>query len=174
MFPHPLGGGHLTDSVRCTADSTNTFTCEVQLDSNFDTLMCEASAPEPALRPTPQPAPPPAPPAPATNPAVSALVSSFVSRTVVPAPPAPPITGAALLACASSELSLVLAASPGRNPVLAALTMLKASFDTSSCLTLAHNQAVQHNAEAYCAAQGGTVVGIEGDKTICEVHEKAK
>ena len=169
MFSHPLGGGHLTDSVRCSADSTNTFTCEVQLDSNFDTLMCEASGPEPAQRPPPPPAPPPSP-----NPAVSSLVSSFVSRTVVPAPPAAPITAAALLACASSELGLALAAGTAKNPVLGALTMLKASFDASSCLTLAHNEAVQRNAEAYCAAQGGSVVGVEGDKTICEVHEKPK
>jgi len=172
MFSHPLGGGHLTDSVRCSADSPNTFSCEVQIDSDFESLVCESPGPEPTL---PLAAPPLAsPPPPPPDPAVSSLVSSFVSRTLVPAPPAPLISAAALLACASSELGLVLAASAGKNPVLAALTMLKASFDTSSCLTLFHNQAVQHNAEAYCADQGGVVVAVQGDKTICEAHEKAR
>jgi len=41
-------------------------------------------------------------------------------------------------------------------------------------LTLAHNDAVQHNAENYCASQGGVVVGVEGEKTICEVRETLK
>lgn len=154
----------MTDSVRCNTDSPNSFTCEVQLDAN-ETLTCEAPEPEPASAP-----PPPPPP----SPAVSSLVSSFTSRTVVRAPPAPLLDVAALLKCASSELSMALALTSGKSPLISALTMLKASLDTSTCLTLARNEAAQRNAEAYCVGQGGVVVGVEGDKTICEVREQAK
>ena len=156
----------MSDSIRCTATSPNTFTCEVQLDSEPETLTCEAPEPKPTPTPTPTPTP---------SPAVSSLVSSFVSKTVVPAPPAPLITGAALLECASSEASVALAfAGATKGPVLSALTMFKAGFDTGRCLALARNDAAQRNAEEYCAAQGGVVVGVEGNKTICEVRESAK
>ncbi|MEI9952946.1 MAG: hypothetical protein WDO74_29215 [Pseudomonadota bacterium] len=156
----------MTDLVRCTADSSNTFTCEVQLDSEFEALTCEAPEPEQA---------PPPPPPPPSNPAVSLLVSSLVSRTVVPAPPAPLISGAALSKCASSEAAVLLAAAGAtKGPVLGALVMLKAAIDASHCLALAHNDAAQRNAEDYCAAQGGVVTGIDGEKTICEVREIVK
>ncbi|MEI9940910.1 MAG: hypothetical protein WDO69_27145 [Pseudomonadota bacterium] len=169
MSPKHTTEAILTDSVRCTADSPQTFTCEVQHDSDRETLTGRAPEPPPASK-----APPPSP-APPSDPAVSSLVSSFVSRTVVPAPSAPLLSGAALLECASTEASIVLAAlGAAKNPLLGALTMLKASYDTGRCLTLAHNDAVQRNAEAYCAAQGGVVVGVEGEKTICEVRETAK
>ncbi|HEY3256554.1 MAG TPA: hypothetical protein VGJ91_21490 [Polyangiaceae bacterium] len=115
------------------------------------------------------------PEVPASSPAVSALVSSFVSKTVVPAPPAPLLTSAALLECASSEVSVVLAAAAGsRSPIVAGLAMLKAAFDTSRCLAEAHNAAAQRNAEDYCTAQGGVVLGVEGEKTICEVRQTVK
>ena len=153
----------MTDSVRCTTDSSNAFTCEVRLD--FETLTCEAPEPVPE-------APPPPPPA--SSPAVASLVSTFASRTIVPAPSAPLLSPSALLECAPSELSVVLAATMTTGPVIGTLTMLKAAFDTGRCLTLAHNDAVQHNAENYCASQGGVVVGVEGEKTICEVRETLK
>jgi hypothetical protein len=113
-------------------------------------------------------------PAPASSPAVSSLVSSFVSRTVVQPPPAPLVSGAALLKCGSELASVVLAAAVPKNPVLAGLTMLKASFDASRCLALARNDANQRNAEDYCTAQGGVVVGVQGEKMICEVRETEK
>ncbi|HEY0468974.1 MAG TPA: hypothetical protein VGC79_32500 [Polyangiaceae bacterium] len=69
---------------------------------------------------------------------------------------------------------MLLAIGAIKTPIMAGLTMFKASFDTSSCLALAHNDAVQRNAENYCVEQGGVVVGIEGDKTICEVRETGK
>lgn len=152
----------MTDSVRCSADSPQSFTCEVQIESDPETLTCEAPPPEP-------PVPPPA-----ANPAVSSLVKTYVSKTVVPAPPAPLLSRAALLSCAASEAAVLLAAASAKGPVLGALTMLKASLDASHCLTLARNDAAQRNAEDYCKAQGGTVVGVEGNKTICEVRQKAK
>ncbi len=152
----------MTDSIRCTADSPNTFTCEVQLDADLEALSCDASEPE---------LEPPAAP----NPALSLLASRFVSRTLVPAPPAPLITGTALLECASSEASVVLAAvGASKNPYLGALAMLKASIDVSHCLMLARNEAAQRNAEDYCAAQGGVVIGVTDEKTICEVRETVK
>lgn len=161
----------MTDFVRCTADSPNTFSCEVELDSDFETLTCEAPDPAPALLSAPTALPPAA----VSSPAVSLLVSSFVSKTVVLAPPAPLITGAALLECASTELSVVLAAAgASQSPILAALTMLKAGLETSHCLALAHNEAAQRNARDYCTAQGGVVTGVEGEKTICEVRETLK
>jgi hypothetical protein len=52
--------------------------------------------------------------------------------------------------------------------------MLKAAFDTSRCLAEAHNAAAQRNAEDYCTAQGGVVLGVEGEKTICEVRQTVK
>jgi len=152
----------MTDSVRCTADSRNSFTCEVHFDAELASATDDATE---AAR-----AEPPA----VSSPAVESLVSSFVSRTVVPAPPAPLISGPALLKCTSSEASVVLAALAGKGPIIGGLTMLKASFDAASCLTLAHNDAAQRNAEEYCAAQGGVVVGVEGDNTICEVRETVR
>jgi len=172
MFSHPPGEATLTDSVRCSASSPNTFTCEVELDSEFETLTCEAAAPEP---PTATPAPtPPFPATPAADPAVSRLVSSFVSKTLVAAPAPPSISGAALLTCASSELSIVLAALGGKGPLVTSLTMLKAVLDAGSCLTRAHDEAAQRNASDYCVGRGGIVVGVDGDKTTCEVRERVK
>jgi len=149
----------LTDSVRCTADSAHKFSCEVQLDSQFEAEELAAS---------------PLSPPPPSEPAVSTLVSSFVSKTLVPAPPAPLISGAALLKCASSEISLVLAAGAGKGTIMTGLAMIKAALDAGTCLTRAHDDAEQRNAENYCAAQGGVVKGVVGDKTICEVREKAQ
>ena len=156
----------MADSVRCTADSSNSITCEVQLDSDFETLTCEGPERPPPLA---------LPPQSGSDPAVSSLVSSFVSRTVVPAPPAPWISGAALLECSSSELSVVLAAAATtKSPVLAGLSMLKAGIELSQCLALVHDDAAQQNAEDYCAAQGGRVVRVEGNNTVCEVREMVK
>jgi len=160
----------LTDSVRCVADSPYTFSCEVLLDSDPDPLTCEAPEPEAAPVLPPQTSSP----APASSPAVSSLVSSFVSRTAMQPPPAPLVSGAALLKCGSELASVVLAAVVPKNPVLAGLTMLKASFDVSRCLALAHNDASQRNAEDYCLAQGGVVLGDQGENVICEVRETAK
>ena len=156
----------MTDSVRCTPDSSNTLVCEVQIDSDFETLTCEGSERPP-------------PPAQASqfgsDSAVSSLVSSFTSRTVVPAPPAPLLSGDALLQCSSSELSVVLAAAAAtQSPVLAAVSMLKAGIDLSQCWSLAQDDAAQRNAEDYCAAQGGRVIRVEGDNTVCEVRETVK
>jgi hypothetical protein len=79
------------------------------------------------------------------------------------------------LKCASSEISVVLAAAgAGKGSVVAGLVMVKAALDASTCLTLTRNDAAQRNAENYCVAQGGVVKGVEGNKTICEVREKAK
>ncbi len=154
----------MTDSVRCTRDSPNAFSCEVQLDSDFETLTCEAAEPPPP----PTRLPPSATPAP--NPAVSLLVSRVVSRTVHPAPPPPLISAAALATCASSELGIALAAGV-KSPILAGLAMLKAALDAGSCLTRAYDEAAARNALDDCAALGGKVVAVEGDKTICEVRE---
>src|SRR6478752_9346396 len=118
MFCQATGGITLTDSVRCTADSLNTFTCEVQLEAELESLTCEGAEPNP-------PPPPPSPPA-APSPAVSMLVSSFVSKTELRAPSPPLISGAALLKCAPSELSIVVAATAGKIPLVTGLTMLKA------------------------------------------------
>ena len=157
----------MTDSVRCTADSLNTFTCEVQLEAELESLTCEAAEPDP----TPPPPPPPSPPS-AASPAVSMLVSSFVSKTELRAPSPPLISGAALLKCAPSELSIVVAATAGKIPLVTGLTMLKAVLDAGTCLTLAYDQAAERNAKDDCARRGGVVVGVEGEKTICEVHER--
>jgi hypothetical protein len=152
----------MTDSVRCTADAANKFTCEVQLDADFKAPEVAQSQPQIQSQP------------PASNPAVSTLVSTFVSKTLVPAPPAPLISGESLLKCASSEISVILAASARKSPIMAGLAMVKVALDAGACLTLAHNDAAQRNAENYCVAQGGTVKSVEGEKTICEVREKAQ
>ena len=153
----------MTDSVRCTSDSPGTFTCEVLLESELESLSCEA--PEPAPPPNAQTLPPP----PTAEPAVSALVSSFISRTVVPAPPAPVISLAALASCAPSALSIGLAALAGKGPLVTGLSVLKAVLDARDCLILAHDKAAQRNAEDYCTKQGGVVTSVVGDKTFCEV-----
>jgi len=102
------------------------------------------------------------------------LVSSFPSKTVT-VPPAPLITGTALLKCASSELAVVLAAvSANKNPLVAALGMLKAGLEVSACLTRERNEATQRKAVEYCESLGGTVAGVEGDKTTCVVQGPAK
>ena len=172
----------MTDSVRCTADSPNQFSCEVQLDSDFETLTCEAAEPGPppaAASSSPTPAPalaPSAPPLPpsASNLAVSALVSTFVSRTLVSVPQAPLISGAALLSCASSELSVVLAAAAGKGPILKVVSVFKAALDASSCLTQARNQAGQNNVENYCAGQGGILTNSPSYTPTCTIRERAK
>jgi len=162
----------LPDSVRCTADSSNAFTCDVQIDADLERLSCEA--PEPLVS-----APPP-PPAPAhtlasANPAVAVLVANFVSKTQVPVPPAPLLTGAAVLDCASSELSVALAAvAASKNPLVATISMFKAGLETGSCLVRARNEATLRHAIEYCDSLGGTVLGIEGDKTVCAVRESGK
>lgn len=153
----------MTDSVRCSADSPGTFTCEVLLESDLESLSCEAPPPAPPAKAQTLPPPPTA------DPAVSGLVSSFISRTVVSAPPAPVISAAALVSCAPSVLSIGLAAIAGKGPLVTGLTMLKAVLDTSNCLTLAHDRAAQRNAEDYCTNQGGVVTSVVGDKTFCEV-----
>src|SRR6478735_5257080 len=108
------------DSVSCTMNSAHEFTCEVQIDSDFD---AGDAIPAPSTSP-PQALPEP-------NPAVSTLVSSFGSKTVVPPPNPPLFTAATLKECASSELGVALAGATGvKNPYLAVLTMLKAGFDT--------------------------------------------
>ncbi len=158
----------MTDSVRCTQTSPNTFSCDALIISGPEKQNGEAPAPAPGVEPKA------AQPVPASEPAVSTLVSRFVSKTLIPAPPAPLVSGAALLKCASSELSIVLAMKTGRSMIMAGLEMLKAGFDTASCLALAHDEAAQHNAESTCVAQGGVVKGVEGDKTICEVRERVQ
>jgi hypothetical protein len=164
MSPKHPKEATLTDSVRCTADSSNSITCEVQLDSDFETLTGEVPQPPPAR-----------PPQFASDPAVSSLVSSFVSKTVVPAPPAPLLSSAALLKCSSSELSVLLAAAAAtKSPILATVSMLKAGIELSECWSLAHDDAAQRNATDYCSAQGGHVVRVEDDNTVCEVRETLK
>jgi len=179
----------LTDSVRCTEDSAHRFTCEVELDSDFESLTCEAADAERAASgapPQPRPAPPPgqapapatgpAPPgpvSPASSPGVSRLVSTFVSRTAFSVPAAPLVTGAALVECASSEAGVVLAAAGrGKSVTLAALTMFKAALDLGHCLADARDRAAQRNAEEFCASRGGTVVGAHGDTATCEVRKR--
>ena len=165
----------MTDSVRCTADSPNQFTCEAQLDSDFETLTCEAPQPATATTSSASQAPPasPAPPS-ASNPAVSTLVSTLDSITLVSIPRAPLISAAALGACASSELSVVLAAATGKGPILKALGVAKAALDVGICLAQARNQADQENAERDCAARGGVQTGVASDTPICIIREMAK
>jgi len=158
----------LPDSVRCTGNSSQQFTCEVQLDSNFDTdePVCTAPA-APATALPPQSAPPPT-----ENPAVSTLVSTFVSKTLVRLPPPPVISAAALAKCASSELGVALAvATTGKSAILTVLSVAKAALDAGKCLTEAHDEAAQRNAEHYCRDIGGVVTSNTEDKLVCEVHE---
>jgi hypothetical protein len=161
----------LTDSVRCVAGSSNTFNCEVRLDSDFDTQKPEA---EPATQVSPPPVPPMSSAPPASSPAVSTLVSAFVSKTLVPVE-TPLISVAALKECASSELGIVLASlTTAKHPLIAALTMAKAVIDAGQCLTDAHDAAAARNAEDYCRGIGGVVTAVEDNKMICEVRERAK
>lgn len=152
------------DSVSCTMDSAHKFTCEVQVDSDFDT-------PEPVVSPAPPAAP--APPQ-ESSPAVSQLVSSFGSKTVPP-PPSPPIfTVEAIKECASSALGVASAAATGvKLPYLAVLTMFKAGLDAAMCLAQSHNHAVIRSAQNYCVEQGNTVLGSDANSVTCQ-RESAK
>lgn len=159
----------MPDSVRCTESSSNQFTCEVQLDSDFDTP--ELKTPRPASSTTvpPPPAPPP------DSRAVATLVSTFTSKTLVHLPPPPIISAAALAKCASSELGIVLAAvTSSKSPILAVLSMAKAALDAGQCLTDVHNAAAQRNAENYCHDIGGVVTSNTDEKLVCEVDERPK
>ena len=184
-LPNPHGRRQfLTDSVRCTKTSPNTFSCDVLLVSEPEKsagesleavpqsppAQCQSTSPPPSPSQTQSAATAP----PAENPAVSALVSRFVSRTVFPAPPPPLISGAALLKCASSEIGIVLAAAGGKGSLVSALAMLKAGLDAGACLSLVRDEAAQRNAEDACVARGGVVTGVEGNKTICEIRETVK
>src|SRR5450432_1937263 len=105
----------MPDEVRCTTDSSHTFTCDVFIG--------------------PDPAPPSAPPAktpeqPQTatpNPAVTALVQGYSQQLTLPTPDVPYVTGQALLDCAGNGLSILLA-SAAKGP-LAVVVGFKAGFD---------------------------------------------
>jgi len=85
------------------------------------------------------------------------------------------ISGAALAKCASSELGIALAAATtGKSAILAALSMAKAVLDASKCLTDAHDEAAERNAENYCHDIGGVVTSNTDEKLVCEVHERPK
>jgi len=152
----------LTDSVRCSALSSNHFTCEVEIDSDVD--QCEPATPW-----CESPAPPPT----QSSPAVSTLVSSFVSSKVVTLP-TPAITLAALKQCASSEIGLVLASLTPKHPLVMGLTMLKAVVDATQCLTAARDAAAERYAQNYCREQGGELSRAGDDHFICEVRQRAK
>jgi len=148
----------LTDTVRCQFDSTNTFTCDVDI------------GPDPSpVAPSSQPAPS-APPA--LDPAVSALVGSY-QKIELPTPDVPYLTGSALSNCASSEVAIFLALAAKAGP-LTAIAALKVGYDEGKCMAVEHNNATtaagQAEAAADCAARGGTVTGVNGDTTFCEVQ----
>lgn len=158
----------MADSVRCTASSSNQFTCEIQVDADFDPPETRAA------RPAPSP-PPPASPSPESTPAVSKLISTFVSRTQVQGPPAPPITVEALKQCASEELGIVLSVlARSKNNIVTGLAILKAGYDAGRCLSNAQDNAAERNARNYCHDKGGVVTSVDADKVTCEVHETAQ
>jgi hypothetical protein len=144
----------MTDSVRCTKDAANQFTCDVQIDSHFD-------APDP-----------PSPPE--TSPAVTSLVSIFTSKTLVTMPATPLLTAAGVKECASSEFGMGLAvAARVKNPVVHALLAMKAAVDTIVCLADVQKDAAERTAESYCLEIGGAVTSVASNVT-CEVQEKVK
>ena len=160
----------MPDSVRCTMDSANTFTCEVDIgpDPTPNAATSGAST-------QPAPAPPPEQP---IDPVVAALISSYrlnvVGRDVIE--PVKPPLGTMITqvgkSCLSSGVGLLLLA--GAKPgILGVLAGVKTGFDVSKCIatesySLVH-EATQKAANDDCTASGGVVTFVRGDTVMCNV-----
>jgi len=156
----------MTDTVRCSVDSSHAVTCEVDIGPD------EVEAP--SARPNPAPAPTP-PPASAQTPAVSALVDRFPASREheVHAAAVPLATLNGLSQCTSQLLGMGTMVIALKSSMLAALPAFKASFDVGACLAkddaARQVKADQAAAVSECEANGGTPMGQVGNQLTCEV-----
>ena len=156
----------MTDSVACTQDSSHVFTCHAALDT-------ELNVPEPPVE-----SPPPS--RSAERPASESVVSTLVERYTRTIPPqsAPYFTAEAVMNCASSGIGVVLAAIANKGPALGALIAFKAGYDIAKCVADEHDHASQaattRKVREICAAAGGEVTAVLGDKSTCEVRAKGR
>jgi len=151
----------LADSVICFQDSSHVFTCQAQIDAD----------PSPTHPPSDSSKVEPQAPT-AEDPAVRTLVERY-TRTV-PAQSAPYWSSAAVSQCASGSFGVVLAVSSGKGPLVAALTALKAGIDIAKCISDQHEKASEaataRKIVDVCAAEGGVITAVVGNKSTCEVR----
>ena len=151
----------MPDSVRCTQDSSNAFTCEVLIEGDVATA-AEST-----------PAASAAPPASAQSPAVASLVGSYFKQA-----DAPLVSSEALLACGSNAIGLGLAIAAGAVPLVGPLAVFKASLDEMKCLGEEQGKAIDAAAEKIaeddCAEAGGEITSVVGNRVFCDVTGASK
>jgi len=151
----------MTDSVRCNLDSSRSFTCEVEIDSDFE---AGDAAISPAGDSTKSAAM-------VSEPGVLGLVQAY-SKASVPRAEAPLVTTESLQECVSAELAVPLIFATS-GAYLAPVAAFKAGFDLGQCLGHAYAdevvKATLQNAADSCRADGGIVTAIVDNQVLCNM-----
>ena len=161
----------MPDSVRCYRDSSNTFTCEVDVEPDPTPTTANPAGAPPA---SPVPSSPPPP----TSAVVSGLVAGYRREivghdTIGPVDPKlRDLAPRAIHDCLSSAAGIALLAG-AKAGVLGAILGLKTGLDTSKCIATSKYELsaeeTQQAAVADCTASGGVVTSVQGNVVMCNV-----